>query len=142
MTRPRAGIRFCCILICALLAAAGPTDAVLRQAASVDDIERLEQALFGPDETPESEMRRRVAWALLGTGRDRAALRQFSRLAGRDPDAGGPKIGYALSAARLGDLTNAARAMRRVLRVDPNALAGSRSIRRCASGSRHSARST
>ncbi len=124
MTRPCAGIQFGGILLCALLAAAGPTDAVLRQAASVDDIERLEQALFGPGEdSPESEMRWRVAWALLGTGRDRAALRQFARLAGREPDAGGPKIGYALSAARLGDLTNAARAMRRVLRIDPNALA-------------------
>jgi len=124
MTRPRSGIQFGCILICAVLAAAGPTDAVLQQAASVDDIERLEQALFGRgEEAPESDMRRRVAWALLGIGRDRAALRQFARLAGRDPDAGGPKIGYALSAARLGDLTSAARAMRRVLRVDPNALA-------------------
>ncbi len=124
MTRPRAGIQFGCILICALLAAAGPTDAVLQHAASVDDIERLEQAVFGPGEdSPESEMRWRVAWALLGTGRDRAALRQFARLAGRKPAAGGPKIGYALSAAQLGDLTNAARAMRRVLRVDPKALA-------------------
>ncbi len=124
MTRRRGGIQSGCILICALLAAAGPTDAVLEQAASVDDIERLEQAVFGPGEdSPESEMRWRVAWALLSTGRDRAALRQFARLAGREPGAGGPKIGYALSAARLGDLTNAARAMRRVLRVDPNAMA-------------------
>ncbi len=124
MTRPRAGIQFGGILLCALMAAAGPTDTVLEQAASVDDIERLEQAVFGPGEdSPGSEMRWRVAWALLGTGRDRAALRQFARLAGREPGAGGPKIGYALSAARLGDLTNAARAMRRVLRVDPNALA-------------------
>ena len=123
MTRRRWGIQLGCILISAILCAAGPTDAVLEQAASVDDIERLEQAVFGPgEEAPESEMRWRVAWALLATGRDRAALRQFARLAGRDPDAGGPKIGYALSAARLGDLTNAARAMRRVLRVDPDAL--------------------
>ncbi len=124
MTRGHAGIQCGCILICALLAAAGPAAAVLRQAAAVDDIERLELALFGPGENaPESDTRRRVAWALLGAGRDLAALRQFARLAGRDPGAGGPKIGYALSAARLGDLTNAARAMRRVLRVDPNALA-------------------
>ena len=123
MIRSRAGIQFGCIVLCGLMAAAGPVDAVLRQAASAGDVERLEQALFGPEDAPESEMRRRVAWALLGTGRDLAALRQFARLAGRDPGAGGPKIGYALSAARLGDLTNAARAMRRVLRVDPNALA-------------------
>jgi len=123
MIRRRWGIQPGCILICAILSAAGPTDAVLEQATSVDDIERLEQAVFGPgEESPESEMRWRVAWALLSTGRDRAALRQFARLAGREPDAGGPKIGYALSAARLGDLTNAARAMRRVLRVDPDAL--------------------
>ncbi len=112
------------ILICALLAYAGPPDAVLEQAASVDHIERLEQAVFGADEvSSESEMRWRVAWALLASGRDRAALRQFARLAGREPDAGGPKIGYALAAARLGDVSNAARAMRRVLRVDPDALA-------------------
>ena len=123
MTRRRWGIQTGCILLCAILSAAGPTDAVLDGATSVDDIERLEQAVFGPGEVaPESEMRWRVAWALLSSGRDRAALRQFARLAGREPDAGGPKIGYALSAARLGDLTNAARAMRRVLRVDPDAL--------------------
>jgi hypothetical protein len=123
MTRRPPGIQFGCILICAILSAAGPTDAVLEQATSVDEIERLEQAVFGPGgEAPESEMRWRVAWALLASGRDRAALRQFARLAGREPDAGGPKIGYALSAARLGDLTNAARAIRRVLRVDPDAL--------------------
>lgn len=124
MTRRAAGIHSGCILLCALMAAAGPKDVVLDEAASVDDIERLEQAVYGPDEqAPESEMRWRVAWALLSTGRDRAAMRQFARLAGREPDAGGPKIGYALSAARVGDLTNAARAMRRVLRVDPDALA-------------------
>ena len=74
MIRPRAGFQFGCILLYSLLTAAGPVDALLRQAAPVDDVERLEQALFGPDDAPESEMRRRVAWTLLGTGRDRKSV--------------------------------------------------------------------
>lgn len=123
-------MRCCCshpgplgILLCTVMLAAGPGSPALDQAAGLAESARFDRAVPVTDQAPPaSDMRARVAWTLLASGSDSAAQRQFSRLAGRQPNAAMPKIGYSLSAAGMGDLSNAARAMRRVLRVNPDAL--------------------
>ncbi len=55
-------------------------------------------------------------------GYDTDALRVFGDEATRRPTKGAPKIGYALAAALNGDLAKGVRAMRRALRIDPDAL--------------------
>ncbi len=110
-------------LLCTVMLAAGPGSPALDQAAGLAESARFDRAVPVTDQAPPaSDMRARVAWTLLASGSDSAAQRQFSRLAGRQPNAAMPKIGYSLSAAGMGDLSNAARAMRRVLRVNPDAL--------------------
>ncbi len=112
-----------CTVLFTVMLAAGPDSPALDQVAVLTESESPDRALAVIDRAPPaSDMRAKVAWTLLASGSDTAALRQFARLAGRQPDALLPKIGYSLSAAGMGDLSNAARAMRRVLRVDPEAL--------------------
>lgn len=112
-----------CTLLFTVMLAAGPDSPALEEVAALTESESPDRALAVMDRPPPaSDMRAKVAWTLLASGSDTAALRQFARLAGRHPYALMPKIGYSLSAAGMGDLSNAARAMRRVLRVDPEAL--------------------
>ncbi len=58
-------------------------------------------------------------WDLLAEGNDSAALREFASQAESNPRKGGPKVGYALAAAGLGDLSRGVWAMRRALHYDP-----------------------
>jgi hypothetical protein len=58
----------------------------------------------------------------LRNGDASGALHRFSTAARANPSSGVPKVGYALAAAELGRLEKAAWAMRRALRVDPDAL--------------------
>ncbi len=112
-----------CTMLFTVMVAAGQDAPALDEVASLMESEGLDRSLDLPDPVPAaSDMRAKVAWTLLASGSDSAALRQFARIAGRQPTAVMPKIGYSLSAAGMGDLSNAARAMRRVLRVDPDAL--------------------
>ena len=112
-----------CPMLFTVMLAAGPDSPALDEVAVLTESESPDRAFAIPEPAvPASEMRAKVAWTLLASGSDRAALRQFARLAGRQPDDLMPKIGYSLSAAGMGDLSNAARAMRRVLRMDSDAL--------------------
>jgi len=61
-------------------------------------------------------------WARLADGQYVAALSIFATAATRQPKSGGPKVGYALSAAGAGDLRRGIWAMRRALRIDPHAI--------------------
>ncbi len=61
-------------------------------------------------------------WALLGKNQASAALTDFGRQAQASPAKGGPKVGYALASADLGRLDRGVWAMRRALRIDPEAL--------------------
>jgi hypothetical protein len=61
-------------------------------------------------------------WALFERGQAAAALDAFAEQATSNPIKGGPKIGYALSAAQLGDLTTGVWAMRRACEIDSHAL--------------------
>ncbi len=69
-----------------------------------------------------SEATHAGGWALLADGRYRDARSIFGQEARSDPRKGGPKVGYALSAAAMGDLDRGAWAMRRALSMDPSAL--------------------
>ena len=62
------------------------------------------------------------AWALLGRGEARAALRDFAVLALRSMDDAEPRLGYALAAAMLGRDETAVWAMRRAVTVDSASL--------------------
>jgi len=61
-------------------------------------------------------------WTLLGNNQASAALTDFGRQAQAAPSKGGPKVGYALASADLGRLDRGVWAMRRALRIDPEAL--------------------
>lgn len=63
-----------------------------------------------------------AGWSLLKRGEARQAVKAFARTATDAPDKGAPKVGYALASATSGDLRQGARAMRRALRVDADAL--------------------
>ncbi len=60
-------------------------------------------------------------WSLLRSGRTVDALREFANEAHRHPSHGLPKIGYALATSASGDLERGSFAMRRAMRIDPNA---------------------
>ncbi len=64
----------------------------------------------------------RGAWASLAEGHYARALAAFVDEASSHPNQGRPKVGYALSAAAGGDLVRGVWAMRRALRIDPNAM--------------------
>ncbi|MFQ6017154.1 MAG: hypothetical protein ACE5KF_03070 [Kiloniellaceae bacterium] len=81
----------------------------------------------GPDDTGASLNRGPDAidgggWALLADGRYSQALSIFGAEASSRPNAGRPKVGYALSAAAGGDLRRGVWAMRRALRIDPKSI--------------------
>ncbi len=61
-------------------------------------------------------------WSLLAQGKARRAKSVFANQANSHPQAGQPKVGYALSSAMLGDLDGGVSAMRRALRTDPDSL--------------------
>ncbi len=61
-------------------------------------------------------------WSLLAKGKTRRAKSVFVNQANSHPEAGQPKVGYALSSAMLGDLDKGVWAMRRALRTDPKSL--------------------
>jgi len=63
-----------------------------------------------------------TGWALLKSGASRDALNVFAQQAGNDAKNGTPKVGYALASAASGDLERGVWAMRRALRIDPDAL--------------------
>jgi hypothetical protein len=62
------------------------------------------------------------SWPLLREGRYQQALEQFSAESQLSPTDGLPKVGYALAAAGQGDLNRAVWAMRRAMRIDPQAI--------------------
>lgn len=61
-------------------------------------------------------------WSLLAAGQNDAALSAFADQAENNPHKGGPKVGYALSAAIGGDFATGVWAMRRACRIDPQAM--------------------
>jgi len=61
-------------------------------------------------------------WSLLRNNRSRQALNTFAEQAKANPNAGLPKVGYALSQAVVGNDAKAAWAMRRALQYDAAAL--------------------
>jgi len=61
-------------------------------------------------------------WNLLERGRSVEAQRVFAALANTHPLRGAPKIGYAIATANIGRLSKGAAAMRRALRIDPDAV--------------------
>ena len=61
-------------------------------------------------------------WARLAEGRYSQALAIFAAEASNRPNAGRPKVGYALSTAAGGDLRRGVWAMRRALRIDPESM--------------------
>ena len=64
-----------------------------------------------------------LGWTKFARGDFPDAQRTFASEAVLNPQRGDPKIGYALSTAALGDLAIATWAMRRALRIEPEALA-------------------
>ncbi len=64
---------------------------------------------------------RRDGWQLLGAQDYSKALVAFAAQTNDNNKAGAPKIGYALASAGLGQLDQAVWAMRRAMRVDPDA---------------------
>jgi hypothetical protein len=64
----------------------------------------------------------RGGWARLAEGRYSQALAIFAAEASNRPNAGRPKVGYALSTAAGGDLRRGVWAMRRALRIDPESM--------------------
>ena len=71
-------------LLCTVMLAAGPGSPALDQAAGLAESARFDRAVPVTDQAPPaSDMRARVAWTLLASGSDSAALRQFARLAAR-----------------------------------------------------------
>ncbi len=81
-----------------------------------DAARRPAQAAPGREPSLESS-----GWSLLRSGRPVDALREFANEAPRHPSHGLPKIGYALSTAASGDLERGSLAMRRAMRIDPDA---------------------
>lgn len=65
-------------------------------------------------------------WVAISNGAPSAAFRYFSRKASANSDDGLPKLGYALSAALLGDHGRAVWAMRRAFDSDPYSLTSMR----------------
>ncbi len=61
-------------------------------------------------------------WARLAEGHYSQALSIFGAEASSRPRDGGPKVGFALSAAGTGDLRRGVWAMRRALRIDPDSV--------------------
>ncbi len=61
-------------------------------------------------------------WTAFADGRFVEAADRFTDAIDDHPSLGIPRIGYALTAARLGDLPNGVRAMREALHYDPKAL--------------------
>ncbi len=61
-------------------------------------------------------------WSLLANNQAGAALTDFGKQAQASPASGGPKVGFALASAALDRLDRGVWAMRRALRIDPNAL--------------------
>ena len=61
-------------------------------------------------------------WSALVQGQTHLALSQFGSEAQAYPQAGVPKIGYALAAAASGDLKQGVVAMRRAFKIDPHSL--------------------
>ena len=61
-------------------------------------------------------------WTLLAGGEQRSALKTFSTQAQNDPKNGTLKVGFALATAETGDLDRGVWAMRRAVRIDPDAL--------------------
>ena len=61
-------------------------------------------------------------WDLLAGDRAGDALHHFSAAAQANPASGLPKVGLAMAAADLGHLGRGVRAMRRAMRVDPDAI--------------------
>lgn len=61
-------------------------------------------------------------WSLLEKGRPVEAQRVFAELASTHPLRGDPKIGYSVASADMGQLAKGATAMRRALRIDPDAV--------------------
>ncbi len=61
-------------------------------------------------------------WAFLADDRSGEALARFHAEIRRNPQAGLPRLGYALAYARVGDPATAAWAMREAVRVEPEAM--------------------
>lgn len=61
-------------------------------------------------------------WSLLAEGRYPSAAAAFGQQAQLSPQAGEPKVGYALAAAAAGDLETGLWAMRRACRLDPQSM--------------------
>jgi tetratricopeptide (TPR) repeat protein len=61
-------------------------------------------------------------WSLLEKGRPVEAQKVFAALASTHPSRGAPKIGYAVATTDMGQLSKGAAAMRRALRIDPDAV--------------------
>ena len=61
-------------------------------------------------------------WTLLAGGEQSSALKTFSTQAQNDPKNGTLKVGFALATAETGDLDRGVWAMRRAVRIDPDAL--------------------
>ncbi len=81
----------------------------------------------GPDHSGASRGRGRDTmdgdgWARLAEGRYSQALSIFAAETSDRPNAGRPKVGYALSTAASGDLRRGVWAMRRALRIDPESM--------------------
>jgi tetratricopeptide (TPR) repeat protein len=62
------------------------------------------------------------AWAALADGRFHEAADRFTDKIDDHPSLGLPRIGYAITAARYGDLSTGVRAMREALHYDPDAI--------------------
>jgi len=65
---------------------------------------------------------RSSGWSLLAEGRYPSAAAAFGQQAQLGPQAGEPKVGYALAAAAAGDLETGLWAMRRACRLDPRSM--------------------
>ena len=61
-------------------------------------------------------------WDRLTMGRSEYAMDIFAIQSQQQPDNGLPRLGFALAAAQKGETARAARAMRRAVRLDPDAL--------------------
>ena len=72
--------------------------------------------------TPTAAAADRGGWASLADGHYARALAAFADETSSQPNQGRPKVGYALAAAAGGDLVRGVWAMRRALRVDPDAM--------------------
>ncbi len=70
----------------------------------------------------DDQSRSQLAWAFIGRGEPRAALREFAILALRNPDDPAPRVGYALAASMLHRHRDAAWAMRLAIEADAEVL--------------------